>query len=312
MIVGHFAMNVLVSGSTGLIGSALVGLLSAGGHQIVRLVRPPARTDASAIAWDPVAGTVETSRLEGMDAVVHLAGENIASGRWTREKKAKLRASRVDGTRLLCEALANLAAPPRVIVCASAVGFYGSRGDEVLDETSTAGSGFVAEICQEREQAAAAAVQKGIRVVFPRFGVVLTPKGGALPKVVGLFRKRLGGRVGTGQQYQSWIALDDAVAALQHMVLHSELCGPVNTVTPNPVTNREFTEIMGRVLDRPTWFTKPGFLLRLILGEMANDLLLNSVRVQPARLLATGYRFQYPHLEDALRKTLDKTLVAGG
>jgi uncharacterized protein (TIGR01777 family) len=305
-------MNVLVSGSSGLVGSALVSLLTADGHHVLRLVRPPARTDATAILWDPVAGTVDASRLEGIEAVVHLAGENIGAGRWTAMKKARLRDSRVKGTRLIAEAVAKLATPPRVLVCASAIGFYGDRGEEVLDENSPgAGLGFAAELCRERERAAEAALEKGIRVAFHRFGVVLSPKSGALAKIVPLFQKRLGGRVSHGRQYMSWIALDDAVGSLHHVLFHPELHGPVNAVAPNPVTNREFTNVLGRVLDRPTWFTKPAFLMRLALGEMADELLLGSIRVLPRRLLATGYRFRYPNLEDALRYLLDRPLSRG-
>jgi uncharacterized protein len=299
-------VNVLISGASGFIGSALVAHLTTAGHQVVRLVRPPAQGDATAIPWDPDAGTIDTARLEGTEAVVHLAGENVGTGKWTPEKKTKLRESRVKGTRLLCEAVAKLATPPRVFVNASAVGFYGSHGDQVLDENSAPGTSFLAELCRLREQATDAAVQKGIRVVYHRFGVVMSPKGGALAKLVPIFRKWLGGRVGNGRQYQSWIALDDAVGSIEHVLSHPELQGPVNAVAPNPVTNREFTYTLGRVLNCPTWFVKPAFLMRLVLGELADELLLGSVRVKPARLLATGYRFRYPNLEDALRYLLDK------
>jgi uncharacterized protein (TIGR01777 family) len=290
-----------------------VSLLTEKGHQVVRLVRTPTSADELAAPWDPLTGAVDTVRLDkiGIEAAVHLAGENIGSGRWTKEKKARLYDSRVKGTRLLCEALAKLAAPPRVLVCASAIGVYGNRGDEVLDESSSLGSGFLADMCRQRELATEPMLQKGARVVFNRFGVIYSLKGGALPKLLRLFQKGLGGQVGNGRQWSSWITLEDAVGALHHALTTAELQGPANTVTPNPVTNREFTRTLGRVLGRATWFRKPAFLIRLIMGEMANDLLLASVRVQPRRLLDTGYTFRHPQLDEALRHLLEKPQPVG-
>ncbi len=297
-------MNILVTGSTGFIGSALVPFLTTGGHRVTRLVRSLPRPGELAVRWDPEVGTVEMAGLEGLDGVVHLAGENLAAGRWTAEKKARIRDSRVQATRLLCESLAGLSHPPKVLVCASAIGYYGNRGDEVLPEESAPGSGFLAGVCREWEAAAAPAAQKRIRVVHMRFGVVLDPVGGALAKMLVPFRLGLGGPIGTGQQYMSWITLDDAVGVVQHALTTDTLQGPANAVAPNPVTNREFTKTLGRVLRRPTMFPMPGFAARLVFGEMADELLLSSTRVEPRRLLAAGYGFRYPELEGALQHLL--------
>lgn len=299
-------MNVLVTGSTGLVGSALIPLLSSGGHRAIRLVRSQPRPGEDAVRWDPAAGTVETAGLEGLNAVVHLAGENIAAGRWTAEKKARIRDSRVKGTRLLCESLARLSQAPKVIVCASAIGYYGDRGEEILREESAPGTGFLAEVCREWEAAAEPAVKRGMRVAHLRFGVVLSPAGGALAKMLFPFRMGLGGVLGSGGQYMSWIAVDDAVGSIHHALVTETLKGPVNAVTPHPVTNREFTRTLGRVLGRPTLFPMPAFAARLAFGEMADELLLASTRVEPTRLLATRHAFRYPDLEAALRHLLGR------
>jgi hypothetical protein len=237
--------------------------------------------------------------------VVHLAGENIASGRWTAEKKAKIRDSRVDGTRLLSDSLAGLKQLPKVLVCASAIGYYGDRGDEVLTEESTLGSGFLAGVCAEWEAAAKPAVQKGIRVVHLRFGMVASEAGGALAKLLPPFKMGLGGVLGTGRQYVSWIALDDLLGVIAHALTTEALQGPVNAVTPNPVTNKELTQTLGRILGRFTLFSMPAAAAHLAFGEMADEVLLASQRVQPTKLLATGYRFRYPDLEDAFRHLLE-------
>ncbi|MCS6851549.1 MAG: TIGR01777 family oxidoreductase [Gemmataceae bacterium] len=299
-------MNVLVSGSHGLIGSALVPLLTSGGHRVRRLVRVPAQAEGDAIAWDPERGLLDAAQLAGIDAVVHLAGENIASGRWTAAKKLRIRDSRVGPTRRLCEALARGTPPPRVLVSASAIGYYGSRGDELLTEESPPGSGFLATVCLDWERATQPARDAGIRVVNLRIGVVLSPAGGALAQMLLPFRLGVGGTIGDGHQFMSWIALDDLIGAIQHVLVTDRLSGPVNAVAPNPVTNREFTKTLGKVLGRPTILPMPAFAARLLFGELADELLLSSARVQPVQLLQTDYVFRFPHLEGALRHLLGK------
>ena len=298
-------MKILVSGSTGLVGSALVPFLLTGGHQVARLVRSQP-TAGGEVPWDPAAGRLEATNLEGLDAVVHLAGERI-TGRWTAAKKARIRSSRVQGTRLLAETLARLARPPKTLVCASAIGYYGHRGDELLREESPPGAGFLAEVCREWEAAARPAAEKGIRVVQLRIGVVLSAAGGALALMLTPFKLGLGGRVGSGQQYMSWIAIDDLAGIIQHALANESLRGPVNAVAPRAITNREFTKTLGRVLGRPTIFPMPAFAARLAFGQMADELLLASARVEPTRLIASGYKFRTPELEAALRHLLGKT-----
>jgi len=299
-------MKVFVTGASGLVGSALVPYLTTSGHRVTRLVRSPPRPGAAEIHWDPAAGVQDLGSLEGMDAVVHLAGENIAGGRWTAARKAKIRDSRVIGTRTLCETLARLPQPPKVLVSASAIGYYGDRGAEPLWENSAVGSGFLAEVCRAWEEATQPAVQKGIRVVLLRIGIVLSPAGGALAKMLLPFKLGLGGVISGGSQYMSWIALDDVAGAVAHALMTDTLHGPVNAVAPFPVTNREFTKTLGRVLGRPTVFPLPAFGARLAFGEMADALLLASTRVEPKRLLATQYGFRYPELDGALRHLLGK------
>lgn len=297
-------MTVLVTGSTGLLGSALVPFLTDQGHRVIRLVRKDPKPDE--VRWHPEAGTIDTAGLEGLDAVVHLAGENIAEGRWNAAKKARIRDSRVNGTRLLAESLAGLSAPPGVLVSASAIGYYGDRGDEVLREDSPAGSDFLAEACLAWEAAAQPAAQKGIRTVNLRTGIVLSAEGGALAKMLFPFKMGAGGVIGSGNQYMSWISIHDTIGVVHHALTTDALQGPVNTVAPTPVTNREFTSTLGRALSRPTLFPMPAFAARLAFGEMADALLLASARVEPVRLQETGYAFQHPHLEGALRHILGK------
>jgi uncharacterized protein (TIGR01777 family) len=295
-------MRVAVTGSRGLIGSALVAALEAGGDEVTRVVR--GHPGHANVAWDPAKGTIGAEGLEGVDAVVHLAGESIAAGRWTQARKDAIRRSRVDGTRLLAETLTRLEHRPRLLLSASAVGYYGSRGDEPLTEESPPGTGFLAEVCRAWEAAARPAGDAGIRVVTPRFGMVLAREGGALPRMLTPFRLGLGGVIGSGAQYVSWIALPDLVALLRFLMGADGLAGPVNAVAPRPVTNREFTKALGRVLGRPTVVPVPPFVVRLVFGEMGEAVLLGGQRVLPARLETAGFRFRTPDLEAALTSAL--------
>ena len=299
-------MKVLLSGSSGLVGSALVPFLTSGGHQVVRLVRSQPRAEGSEVRWDPEAGDIDAAGLKGLDAAVHLAGESIAAGRWTAAKKARILESRVKGTRLIAEALAGLEQPPKVLVSASAIGYYGDRGEETLREESGSGSAFLSEVCRQWEAATEPATAAGIRVVNLRFGIILSLTGGALPRLLTPFRLGVGGRLGSGRQFMSWIAIDDVIGVILHALTTEALRGPVNAVVPQPVTNREFTKTLGRVLGRPTLFPLPAFAARLAFGEMADELLLASQRVEPARLTASGYQFRFPDLESALRHLLGK------
>lgn len=302
-------MNILVTGSSGLVGSALVPFFASRGHQVTRLLRSPAPTAEKALVWDPARNLLDAGSLEGMDAVIHLAGENIAAGRWTPEKKARIMDSRVQGTRLLTRSLARLSRPPRILVCASAIGYYGDRGEETLQEEHGPGAGFLSEVCARWEEAAAPVALPGIRVVHLRFGVILSTAGGALARMLVPFRLGLGGLLGNGKQYMSWITLDDAVGVIFRSLITKTLAGPVNAVAPYPVTNLEFTRTLGRVLGRPTPVPMPAFAAQLVFGEMADELLLSSTRVEPIRLIATGYHFQHPELEGALRHILAKPLA---
>lgn len=293
-------MTILVTGASGLMGSALVTALKALGHYPVALQRKGPQLAVDRPTWDPRTGAVESGSADRWDAVVHLAGENIA-GRWTAGKKERIRSSRVEPTRKLCEFLAGSPAPPTVLVCASAIGYYGSRGDEWLTEDSAPGTGFLPEVCCDWEAATEPAQRAGIRVVNTRFGIVLSPDGGALAAILPVFRMGLGGRVGHGRQFWSWISLRDAVAGLMHALGTQTLSGPVNLVSPNPLRNSEFTQELGRALRRPTVLPVPASAARLILGEMAESLLLASIRAEPARLRETSFKFQDETLESALR-----------
>ena len=296
-------MDVLISGGTGFIGEALIPELEARGHRVKRLSREP--RSGGDIRWDPDEGTIEGD-LAGTDAVVHLAGESIAEGRWTSEKKRRILESRKKGTRLLAERIAELPEPPSVMVSASATGYYGDRGNELLTEESEPGTLFLSRVCQEWEAAAEPAREAGVRVVHPRFGIVLSTEGGALGTTLPIFKLGGGGKVGSGRQYWSWVAFDDVVGAIVH-ILHSDtLSGPVNVVTPDPPTNAEYTKTLGRVLGRPTFFAVPAPAARIGLGEIADELLLASARVEPARLVEAGYEYRHPDLEDALRYLLRK------
>lgn len=297
-------MKILVSGSHGLVGKALLKSLTNDGHEVVRLVRHEPIVGELEIWWDPSEGRIDSERLEGHDVVVHLAGESIASGRWTEEKKRSIRESRVKGTLLLSEALARLSRPPSVFLVASAIGYYGDRGDELLTEQSAPGNDFLAGVCVEWERATNAAREKGIRTVHTRFGIILDDEGGALGKMLTPFRMGIGGRVGSGKQWMSWIALDDVVNGLKFLMGETSTSGPVNFVAPKPVTNAEFTKTLGHVLSRPTIFPIPEFGARLAFGEMADALLLSSQRVEPGVLKSKGFEFKWSTLEAALRDIL--------
>ena len=296
-------MKVLVTGATGLVGSELVPFLTKQGHDVYRLTRGKAH-EAHDIVWDPSRNQFPKGRIEGTDVVIHLAGENIAGKRWNSAVKSELRRSRVEGTKLLCETITQLETLPKTLICASAIGFYGDRGSEMLNETSAGGTGFLADVCREWEAASEPARAKGIRVVNLRTGVVLSTKGGALAKMLPPFKMGVGGVVGSGTQYWSWITIDDLVGVINHCVTHEKLSGPVNATSPCPVTNYDFTKTLGTVLGRPTIFPMPAFAARIALGEMANDLLLASAKVLPNRLSESGYQFLYPSLEPALRHLL--------
>jgi uncharacterized protein (TIGR01777 family) len=303
---GERPMHVLVSGASGLVGSALLPFLSTGGHRVRRLLRTAGKGGADTASWDPTAGRIDEDAVDGVDAVVHLAGENISAGRWTAERKRRILDSRVRSTQLLAETLAHAPQRPRVFVCASAIGVYGDRGDELLDDNAAAGTGFLADVCKAWEEAAEPARRAGIRVVHLRFGVILSPQGGALAKMLTPFRLGVGGIVGDGRQYMSWIAVDDAIGAVHHALTTDTLNGAVNVVAPGVVTNREYTKTLGRVLSRPTVFPVPAFAARLAFGEMADELLLASTRVQPRKLQESGYAFRFAQLDLALRHMLGR------
>ncbi len=290
LVAGRRIGRVAITGSSGLVGSALRALLGTGGNEVV----PVPRGDTSA------------ATLAGSDVVVHLAGESIANRRWNAAQKERIRESRTEGTGSLALALASLPRPPRVLVCASAIGYYGDRGEEVVDETSAPGSGFLADVCRQWEGAAGAAVRAGIRVVHLRFGVILSPAGGALAKMLPPFRMGVGGRLGSGRQAMSWISIDDAIGAIHHACVTEGMQGPVNAVAPGALSNAEFTQTLARVLRRPALLPMPALAARLAFGEMAQELLLTGARVKPARLLESGYRFRHPGLEGALRHLLGR------
>ena len=298
-------MKILIGGSHGLVGTALIKSLEAEGHEIFRLVRH-APTSKTEVEWSPDRYSIALARIEGFDAVVNLAGESIAEGRWTDEKKRRIRESRVKGTKLLGDALANLTVPPKTFVCASAIGYYGNRGGELLTEASAPGDDFLAKVCAEWEQATALAAEKGIRVVNARFGVILDNNGDALKKMLPPFRMGVGGRIGSGKQWMSWIALDDVIGGIKFALANESVRGPVNFVAPNPVTNAEFTKTLGKVLSRPTIFPIPAFAINLMFGEMGEALLLGSQRVAPGRLVGGGFEFSYPQLEAALDHILKR------
>jgi uncharacterized protein len=301
-------VEVAITGASGLIGSAITRALRDDGHTVLSLIRPAStgqRAGADAIRWDPVAGTIEADGLEGIDAVVHLAGAGIGNKRWSPERKREIRESRVRGTDLLARTLAGLSRPPGVFVSGSAVGFYGDRGDEVLTEQSEPGADFLAEVVQAWEAAALPAVDAGIRTVFLRNGVVLAAVGGMLPRLVTMFRLYVGGRLGSGRQWLSWVSIDDEVGVIRFLFDNADVSGPINVTGPAPITNAEFTKALGAALHRPTVVPVPAFGPRLVLGrEMADELLFVSQRAVPAALTAAGYRFAHPDVATALAALL--------
>ena len=298
-------MKIIISGATGLVGAALVRTLRNEGHNVARLVRA-GNTTMGDIQWNPGVATVDLAPLEGADAFVNLNGASIGGGRWTPERKDLLRNSRVSTTRFLVDTFSRLTQKPRAFLSASAIGFYGSRGDEVLTEASACGTDFLSGVSREWEEEAQRAESFGIRTAILRFGIILSSRGGALQRMLTPFKMGIGGRLGSGKQWMSWISLDDVVEIIQWAIADSQENGPVNVVVPNPVRNEEFTRVLASVLHRPAIFPAPAFALRLMLGEMADALLLGSQRVHPEKLLRTGYKFKFDPLEPALRAALAK------
>jgi len=297
-------MKILISGGSGFVGTRLAKLLEQDGHAVGRLVRPGGRLLAGDVSWDPMAGIFDTSAIEGMDVFVHLSGASIARDRWTPARKALLRSSRVDSTRVLVDALAGLRHKPKAFVCASAIGYYGDRGDEILTESSEPGGDFLALLARDWEAEARRAEHAHIRTVRLRFGLILAAQGGAFPRMLLPFKLGVGGSFGNGRQWMSWVALEDAVRAARLAIVTDAVSGPVNVVAPNPVRNAEFARILAGALSRPAIFRAPAFLLRVALGEMADPLLLSSQRVRPEQLLARNFTFRFADLASALKAML--------
>lgn len=297
-------MKILVAGASGFIGAHFIHYMQSQNHAILKLSRSPEKLKANEIYWDPQKRLLNPFEIENIDAVVNFAGENIASSRWTDEKKRKILESRVNATKTLEQAVLQLQNPPKVWINASAIGFYGNRGDHILTEESSSGKGFLAEVCQKWEQETQPASLKGIRVVLLRIGMVLSSSGGGLAQMLPAFKLGLGGTIGSGKQFISWIALDELMRIIDYAINHDDLKGPVNAVSPQPVTNDEFTKTLGRIIHRPTILPLPAFAARIVFGEMADELLLSSARAMPKSLIDSGYKFIYPDLDTALRDIL--------
>ncbi len=298
-------MKILVSGASGLVGTCLQSYLKTCGHQLVPLVRQKNKERGDAILWHPEQGYVDEASLEDFDAVINLAGENIAGGRWNEQRKNRILSSRLNSVQTLVKAFSKLRNPPKTFISASAVGVYGNQKDRWCTEETPPGQGFLVDVCRQWEAAAGQAQELGIRTIAMRFGVVLSTKGGALRKMLPLFKLGLGGRLGPGEQYMSWIDIDDLVAIVLFALTNKSLSGPVNVVAPHPVTNAVFTKALGNVLGRPTFLAVPACMLKLALGrQMAEELLLCSTRVEPMRLVQAGYSFSYPCLSESLKHLL--------
>ncbi|MFI0434507.1 MAG: TIGR01777 family oxidoreductase [Parachlamydiaceae bacterium] len=298
-------MKILISGSSGLVGSALIPFFEQRHHEVYKLVRKAPHVSYREIFWDSDQGVVDPMLLEGVDAVIHLAAESIM-GRWSDHKKDRIKESRVKGTRLLCLALSQLKTPPSVLIVASAIGYYGDCQGGIRDEQSPKGSGFLSDVCQEWEEATQIAAKRGIRVINLRIGMVLSPLGGALKQMLPIFKLGLGGKIGTGDQMVSWISIDDLVRAIDFIIHDKTLAGPLNAVTPFPVTNKQMTTMLGKLLHRPTWLTIPAFMVKIMFGQLGKEVLLSSVDVQPKKLERAGFAYLYPSLEDFLKTLLSR------
>ena len=300
-------LRILISGASGLLGSTLIPFLTTGGHHVMPLVRRLPNKKKGEIQWDPANSRLDLDHAGPIDAVIHLSGENIGEGHWTQEKKKRIINSRTKSTRLIAETISKMKTPPKVFVCASAIGYYGDRKNTLLDESDPPGNDFISEVCHTWEASTDAAVRAGIRTASLRIGIVLSPIGGALGKLLLPFRIGIGGKISTGQQYMSWISIDDAIGAIYHVLFDSRISGPVNLVSPNPATNREFTQKLAKVLSRPAYFTVPKAAIEIFFGEMGRETILSSTRVKPGVLSETGYSFRHPDLEGALKHLLGKT-----
>jgi len=302
-------LNILISGASGLLGRSITPFFTTGGHRVIRLVRHIPDPTTSDIYWNPETDKIGISDNEKIDVIIHLAGENIGEGRWTKKKKKRIIESRTKGTSLISDTIRKMKNPPKVFLCASAIGYYGNRGDTILSESDCTGNDFISNVCHYWEDSADTEIQKKTRVVFLRIGIVLTPQGGALKKLLPSFQIGMGGKISSGKQYMSWISIDDAIGAIFHALCDQRLEGPVNVVSPNPVTNEEFTATLGNVLSRPTLFNFPKHLINFVFGEMGRETILSSTRVKPDLLQETGYKFKHSNLESALNHVLGKNIA---
>ena len=305
--MNHPSQVIVIAGASGLVGQALSAALEQDGHAVRHLVRRPVRDADAEIEWQPAEGRIDAEELNGVDVVINLCGENIAEGRWNAAYKQRLRSSRIDSTSLLARTIATLPHKPRVLCSASAIGFYGVRGEEPLDESSPPGDGFLADLCQDWERANEPAWEAGIRIVQLRIGVVLSAEGGALKKLIGPFRAGLGGVLGSGKQFMSWIALADLVDAIRFVIDNDAIHGAVNVTAPNPATNWQFTKTLGKALGRPTLLPVPAFALRMLVGgQMADEMLLGGAKIYPHKLQEAGFMFSYSTIEAAVDAALER------